>query len=73
MKDITTVFLLRACLEKRLANAGLYIEQRAHTTPAIGYNLLFNRLLGKPRHHIHVPVTFASLFAHTLFVKAGKP
>ncbi len=65
-------FFTPSVLERRLETAGLPMERHAHTMPAYGYNLLANRLLGKPRRHIRVPRWLAPLFAHTLFVRARK-
>lgn len=57
----------------RLTKAGFYVERTHHTMPAFGYNLLANRLLGKPRLHVRVPNLLAGLWAHTLFAIARKP
>jgi 2-polyprenyl-3-methyl-5-hydroxy-6-metoxy-1,4-benzoquinol methylase len=59
-------------LAAMLRAAGLEVETTAHTVPAIGYNIIRNRLLGKPRLHVHVPNPIAPVFAHTLFFKARK-
>jgi len=65
-------FFTPSILKQHLHEAGFKIEETAHTMPAMGYNVIFNRILGKPRLHIHVPDIFSSFFAHTLFIKAYK-
>jgi 2-polyprenyl-3-methyl-5-hydroxy-6-metoxy-1,4-benzoquinol methylase len=65
-------FFTRNSLETQLANAGFAIDRHAHTVPAMGVNIFRNRLLGRPRLHVHVPRLLAPLFAHTLFVRAHK-
>jgi 2-polyprenyl-3-methyl-5-hydroxy-6-metoxy-1,4-benzoquinol methylase len=59
-------------LEKQMAEAGLEVDRHAHTMPAIGINIVRNRVMGKPRLHLHIPRPLASFFAHTLFVRARK-
>src|SRR5262249_55665914 len=65
-------FFTTAVLQQRLMAAGLVIERRAHTMPAIGYNFIANRLMKRRRRHVHVPGPFAPLFAHTLIVRCLK-
>ncbi len=55
-----------------LGAAGLEVVETAHTMPAIGYNIIRNRMLGKPRLHVKVPGPLAPLLSHTLFFKARK-
>lgn len=65
-------FFTPSSLERQLADAGFQIDRNAHTMPAIGVNVVRNRILGKPRLHVGVPRALASLFAHTLIVRARK-
>ena len=66
-------FFTPSTLDQRLADAGFAIDKRAHTMPALGVNFVRNRVLGRPRKHIHVPQLASSLLAHTLIVRAIKP
>jgi methionine biosynthesis protein MetW len=59
-------------LRRQLADAGISVERTAHTSPAVGLNFFWNRLLGRPRIHVGVPDWLASLFAHTLIVKGRR-
>src|SRR5262249_17456118 len=65
-------FFTPSVLRTRLEHAGLTIDRTANTMPAVGYNFFANRLLGKPRRHIHVNDVMSPLFAHTLIVKCVK-
>ncbi|MBC8145975.1 MAG: hypothetical protein H7X80_10345, partial [bacterium] len=64
-------FFTPSSLEQQIADAGLRIEKRAHTMPALGLNMV-RRMLGKPRKHVGVPHALSSLLAHTLIVRAYK-
>ncbi|MDB5035984.1 MAG: hypothetical protein JWQ98_3225 [Chlorobi bacterium] len=59
-------------LGRQLRNAGFRLERSAHTMPAFGVNIIRNRILKRPRAHLHVPGLVAPLLAHTLIVKAIK-
>jgi 2-polyprenyl-3-methyl-5-hydroxy-6-metoxy-1,4-benzoquinol methylase len=65
-------FFTPAVLTRRLRDAGFAIEKHAHSSPAIGINIIRNRLLGRPRLHVPVPRVVAPLLAHALIVKAAK-
>jgi len=63
-------FFTPSILARRLRDAGFAPIACHHTAPAVGWNFVVNRLLGRPRLHIHVPRALAPLFAHTLIVRA---
>lgn len=66
-------FFTPSVLASRVENAGFIVDKTANTSPAMGYNLIANKLFGKPRRHIHVPNLISNLLAHTLIVKCIKP
>ena len=65
-------FFTPSVLRQRIEQAGLTVARTANTMPAVGYNLIANRWLGKPRRHIHVADSVSPLLAHTLIVKCVK-
>jgi SAM-dependent methyltransferase len=65
-------FFTPSVLRRRIERAGLTFDRAAHTMPAVGYNFFANRLLGKPRRHVHVLDMLAPVFAHTLIVRCVK-
>ena len=64
-------FFTPSSLERQIVNAGLTVDSRAHTVPALGLNFV-RRIVGLPRKHVGVPRVAASLLAHTLIVRAVK-
>ena len=65
-------FFTVASLTRQLNAAGLAVDVHAHTTPAIGVNIVRSRILKRPRLHVHMPLRLAPLLGHTLFVRAMK-
>jgi methionine biosynthesis protein MetW len=65
-------FFTRRTLRDRLDTAGFEIEAEASTAPAMGVNLVRNRLLRRPRLHVAVPPPLVPLLAQTLIVRARK-
>jgi 2-polyprenyl-3-methyl-5-hydroxy-6-metoxy-1,4-benzoquinol methylase len=60
-------------LRQRVEAAGLRVDRTVSTAPFYGYNLILNRVLGKPRRHLRVPNITASILGETMFVRARKP
>lgn len=65
-------FFTVSSLQKRIEEAGLKVVKQTHSTPFLGMNLIVNKLLKKPRKHIHIPDLFSSFLAQTLMVLAKK-
>ena len=65
-------FFTPAVLEARLTAAGFDIDTTNHSTPAIGVNMVRNKLLGKNRLHVDVPRWLSPLFARQLMVRAVR-
>ena len=59
-------------LRAMVRDAGFGVEETDQTMPAFGVNRV-SRLRGRSlRRHVHVPSTFASVAAQTLFMRARK-
>ena len=65
-------FFTPSVLKQRLGAAGFQVQHASNTMPAIGYNFVFNRILGLPRRHVHVPNLLSPFLAYTLIVRSVK-